>query len=109
MLQPRAHVVHTEFVVCRNHVAELKRKSLDVRAPTGHRSTVLSEYGLVTSCPGEGGDERFVAATRDVELLIVRDVAQETNATVAQNTAFLIENQRRPMSFAFSLRKRVKS
>ena len=53
MLHPRAHVVHTESVFLRNHVAESKRKSFAVRAPTGHKSTVLSEYGLVTSCPGK--------------------------------------------------------
>jgi hypothetical protein len=52
MLQPRAHVVHTVLVSFRNQVAELKRKSFDVSAPTGHRSTVLIEYGLVTSWPG---------------------------------------------------------
>jgi hypothetical protein len=52
MLQPRAQVVHTELVFFRNQVADPKRKSFAVSAPTGQRSTVLREYGLVTSWPG---------------------------------------------------------
>ena len=93
MLQPRAQVVHTESVFFRNHVAESKRKSLAVKAPTGQRSTVLIEYGLVDFLTREGGDVGLVPTARDVELRFAGDVAQKAHATVAQDAALLVEDE----------------
>ena len=42
MLQPVPQLVQRLLVSLRNHTRILKRKSLEVSAPTGHKSTVLS-------------------------------------------------------------------
>jgi hypothetical protein len=43
MLQPRPHFVQIVFVSDMNHTRIWNRKSVDVKAPTGQMSTVLSE------------------------------------------------------------------
>src|SRR5262249_33486177 len=45
-LQPVLHPPHTELVPCRNQARTLNLKSALVKAPTGHTSTTLTEYGL---------------------------------------------------------------
>ena len=43
MLQPVEQPPQTESVLCRNQTRHLKRKSLEVSAPTGQMSTTLPE------------------------------------------------------------------
>lgn len=42
MLQPVPQLVQSDFVSFMNHTRIWKRKSFEVSAPTGQRSTVLS-------------------------------------------------------------------
>ncbi len=93
MLQPRAHVVHTEFAFLRNHVGRVETKILAGERP--HRTQVhrVERIRAGHFLAGEGGDVRLVAAARDVELLVARHVAQETHAAIAQNAALLVEDQ----------------
>ncbi len=52
MLQPVAQPGQTDGVVYSSQARIAKRKSFAVSAPTGQTSTVLSEYGLSSLCPG---------------------------------------------------------
>ena len=52
MLQPVAQPVQTDGVAYSSQARIAKRKSFAVSAPTGQTSTVLSEYGLSSCCPG---------------------------------------------------------
>ena len=52
MLQPVAQPLHTLGVASSSQARIVNRKSFAVSAPTGHTSTVLTEYGLSSCAPG---------------------------------------------------------
>jgi hypothetical protein len=52
MLQPDAQPWQIDGVISSSQARIVKRKSLEVSAPTGQTSTVFSEYGLSSTAPG---------------------------------------------------------
>ena len=52
MLQPVLQPGQIDGELSSSQARIVKRKSFEVSAPTGHTSTVLSEYGLSSCSPG---------------------------------------------------------
>ena len=78
-----------------NQTRPRKRKSVEVSAPTGQMSTTLPAYVRVERLAGEGRDEALVAALRDAELRLLRDLAHEADAARAEDAALLVEHHQR--------------
>ena len=89
--QPTEHVVHVDSTWSRSHGRALKRYGVAVSAPTGQICTVLPEKCEVKGSDGKAATSTQLAAAREVDLGLARDLGGEARAAAALDAPLPVE------------------